>query len=88
MDEATSKAESLQYELLESKKTNIFLKQKLDEKGFANKRSQGSLNKKATQIKEQTEIEKLVKQFQVLTVEIGIQRTEAKQPIQAHDGKQ
>ena len=57
IDEATSKAESLQSELLESNKTNILLKKKLDEYDLANKWFQESLNKKATQIKEQTEIE-------------------------------
>ena len=60
LEEVTSKAESLQSELLESNKTNILLKKKLDEYDLANKRFQESLNKKAAQIKEQTEIEKLV----------------------------
>ena len=45
LDEAISKAESLQSELLESNKTNILLKQKLDEYDLANKRFQESLNK-------------------------------------------
>ena len=60
LEEVTSKAESLQSELLESNKTNILLKKKLDEYDLANKRFQESLNIKAAQIKEQTEIEKLV----------------------------
>ena len=60
------KAESVQSELLESNNTIILLKQKLDENDLANKRFQESFNKKATQIKEQTEIEKLVKQLQVI----------------------
>ena len=47
-----------------------------------------SLNKKAAQIKEQTEIEKLVKQLQVMRVEIDIQRAEVTQLIQAVDGQQ
>ena len=86
--EVTSKAESLQSELLASNKTNILLKKKLDEYDLANKRFQESLNKKAVQIKEQTEIEKLVKQLQVMRVEIDIQRAEALQLIQAVDGQQ
>ena len=88
LEEVTSKAESLQSDLLESNKTNILLKKKLDEYDLANKRFQESLNKKAAQIKEQTEIEKLVKQLQVMRVEIDIQRAEAIQLIQAVDGQQ
>ena len=61
------------------------MEQKLDEYDLANKRFQESLKKKAAQIKEQTEIEKLVKQLQVMRVEIDIQRAEA---IQANvDGQ-
>ena len=86
--ETTSKAESLQSELLESNNTNILLKKKLDEYDLANKRFQGSWDKKAAQIKEQTEIEKLVKQLQVMRVEIDVQRAEAIQLIQAVDGQQ
>ena len=88
LEEVTSKAESLESDLLESNKTNILLKKKLDEYDLANKRFQESLNKKAAQIKEQTEIEKLVKQLQVMRVEIDIQRAEAIQLIQAVDGQQ
>ena len=88
LEEVTSKAEILQSELLESNKTNILLKKKLDEYDLANKRFQESLNNKAAQIKEQTEIEKLVKQLQVMRVEIDIQRAEAIQLIQAVDGQQ
>ena len=88
LEEVTSKAESLQSELLESNKTNILLKKKLDEYDLANKRFQESLNKKTAQIKEQTEIEKLAKQLQVMRVEIDIQRAEAIQLIQAVDGQQ
>ena len=88
LEEVTSKAESLQSELLESNKTNILLKKKLDEYNLANKRFQESLIKKAAQIKEQTEIEKLVKQLQVMRVEIDIQRAEAIELIQAVDGQQ
>ena len=46
LEEVTSRAESLQSELLEANKTNILLKQKLDEYDFANKRFQKSLTKK------------------------------------------
>ena len=88
LEEVTSKAESLQSELLESNKTNILLKKKLDEYDLANKQFQESLNKKAARIKEQTEIEQLVKQLQVMRVEIDIQRAEAIQLIQAVDGQQ
>ena len=88
LEEVTSKAESLQSELLEANKTNILLKKKLDDYDLANKRFQESLNKKATQIKEQSELEKLVKQLQVMRVEIDIQRAEAIQLIQAVDGQQ
>ena len=87
IDEATSKADSLQSELLESNKTNIFLNKKLDEYDLANKRFQESL-KKAAQIKEQTEIEELVKQLQVMRVEIDIERAEALQLIKVVDGQQ
>ena len=86
LDEATSKAESLQSELLQSNKTNILLKKKLDEYYLANKRFQESLNKKAAHIKEQTEIEKLLKQLQV-RVEIYIKRAEAIQLVQTVDGQ-
>ena len=88
VEEVTSKAESLQSELLESNKTNILLKKKLDEYDLANKRFQVSLNKKTAQIKKQTEIGKLVKQLQVMRVEIDIQRAEDIQLIQAVDGQQ
>ena len=88
LEEVTSKAESLQSELLESNKTNILLKKKLDDYDLANKQFQESLNKKAAQIKEQTEIEKLVKQLQVMRVEMDVQRAEAIQLIQAVDGQQ
>ena len=63
------------------------LKQKLDEFDLANKRFQESLTKKTTQIKDQSEVEKLIKQLQIMRVEIDIQRTEAIQLIQAVDGK-
>ena len=44
LEEATSKAESLNSELLDSNRTNILLKQKLDEYDLANERFQESLN--------------------------------------------
>ena len=87
LDEATSKAESLKSELLESNKTIILLKQKLVEYDHANKRFQAPLNKKLTQIKEQTEIEKLVKQLLVMGLEVDIQRAEVVQLIQVVDGQ-
>ena len=87
LEEATCKAESLQSKLLEAIKTNILLKQKLDEYDLANKRFQESLTKKTTQIKDQSEIEKLIKQPQTMRVEFDIQRAEAIQLIQAMDGK-
>ena len=87
-EEATSRAESLQSELLQANKNNILLKQKLDEYDLANKRFQESLTKKTTQIKDQSEIEKLIKQLQTMRVESDIQRAEAIQLIQAVDGKQ
>ena len=87
LDEATSKAESHQSELLESINTNVLSKQKLDNYDLDNRRFQESSNKKATQIKEQTEIDKLKKQVQVMTVEIDIQRAEAIELTQAVDGK-
>ena len=64
------------------------MKQKLDENHLADKRFQESLNKRAAQIKEQTEIQKLVKQLQVMRVEIDIQRAEAIQLNQAVDSQQ
>ena len=88
LEEATSKAESLQSELLEANKTNILLKQKLDEYDLANKRFHESLTKKTNQIKDQSEIENLIKQLQIMRVEVDIQRGEAIQLIQAVDGTQ
>ena len=88
LEEMTSKAASLHSEVLESNKTNILLKKKFDEYDLANKRFQESLNKKAAQMKEQNDIEKLVKPLQVMRVDIDIQRAEAIQLIQAVDGHQ
>ena len=88
LEEVSSRAESLQSELLEANKTNILLKVKLNEYGLASKRFQESLTKKTNQVKDQSEIEKLIKQLQIIRVEIDIQRAEAIQLIQAVDGKQ
>ena len=60
----------------------------MDEYDLANKRFQESLTKKTNQIKDQSEIEKLIKQLQIMRVEVDIQRAEAIQLIQAVDGKQ
>ena len=88
LDEAASKTESLQSELLYSNKTNIFSNQKPDENDLANESFQESLNKKATKIKEHTETEKFVEQLQVMRVEIDIQRAQTIQLNQAVDGQQ
>ena len=87
LDEAATKAESVQTELLEANKTNILLKQKKDEYDIANKIFKESLNRKITQIKDQKEIEKLMKQLQTMRADIDIQQAEAIQLIQAVDGK-
>ena len=88
IDEVTSKTQSIQTELLEAKKTKILLKQKLDEHEIAYKKFQESSNKKITQIKDQNEKEKLLKQLQTMQEKIDVQRAEAFQLIQAVDGKQ
>ena len=88
LEEATSKVGSLQSKLLEANKTNILSGQKLDENDLANKRLQESLTKKTNQIKNQSEVEKLIKQLLFMRVEIDIQRAEAIQLIQAVDRKQ
>ena len=62
--------------------------QKLDEFDLVNKRLHESLNKKATQMREETKIQKLVKQLEVMRVKIDIRSAEAIQLIQAVDGKQ
>ena len=63
------------------------MKQKSDEYDLVNGRFQESLNNKAAQITEQTEIEKLVKQLHLKRVEIDIQTAEAIQLIQTVNGK-
>ena len=88
LEEAASKAESLQTKLLEANKSNFLPKQKLDDYDLANKRFQGSLTGKTNHFKFQAEIEKLVKHLQVMKVEVDIQRAEAIQLVQALDGKQ
>ena len=87
LEEATSKSESLQSEQLDANKTNILLKQKLVQYDLAKKRFQESLIKKTKQIKDHSEIEKLIKQLQIVRVENDIQRAEAIQSIQAVEGK-
>ena len=60
----------------------------MDEHDLVNKRFRESLTKKTTQVKDQSEIKKLIKQLQIMRVEIDIQRAEAIQLSQAVDGKQ
>ena len=74
LDETNTKAKSLQPELLEPNKTTIFLKQWLEEYDIANKRFHKSLNKKTTQMRRQSAIDKLVRQSQVLGVAVVFQR--------------
>ena len=88
IEEATSEAESLQFELSEVNKTKILLKQKLDEYDLADKSFQEYLTKKTNQIKDQSENEKLIKQLQNMRVEIDIQRAQVIQLLQAVNGKQ
>ena len=76
IEEATSKAESLQNQLLESNKTNILLNEKLDAFDVANKQFKEILDKKDTRLKDQANIDKLTKQLQIMRVEIDIQRAE------------
>ena len=64
-------------------KTNIFLERKHDEYDNANRSIQESLNKKTNQMKKQSEIDKLMKQLQVMRVERDIQKAEGDQLIQA-----
>ena len=52
---------------------------------MANKRFKEILDKKDTRIKDQNDTDKLVKQLQVMRVEIDIQRAEAIQLIQEVD---
>ena len=58
-------------------------KHKLDESDIANKRLQESLSKKTN--RKQSETDKLVKQLQIMSVEINIQRAEAIQLNEAVD---
>ena len=88
LEQATSKAESVQSEPLEANKIKILPKQKLLEYDLANKRFQKSLTKKTNQIRDQSEIEKFIKLLQLMRDEIDIQGAEAIQLIQAVDGKQ
>ena len=88
LEEATSKAESLQSKPLEANKTSVLLKKNLDDYNLANKRFQENLAKKTSQIKHQAESEELVTPLRVAKVEIDIQRAKAIELIQAVDGKQ
>ena len=88
LEEATSKAESLQCELLKTNKTNILLKLKTDDYDIADERFQESLTKKTNQFRVQAAVEKFVEYLQVMEVEIDFQRAEAILLIQIVDGKQ
>ena len=88
LEEATFKPDSFQSELFEANKTNILVKPKQDEYDLANKWFQESLIKLTNQIKDQSEVEKLIKQLQITRLEIDIRRAEAIQLSQAVDGKQ
>ena len=88
LEEATSKAESLQIELLEVKNAINLLTKKLDDYDLANKSFQESSTKKTRQITDQADVQKLVKQLNVLKDELAIQRAEAIQLIQFVDEKQ
>ena len=88
LKEATSTAESLQSELSEANKAKNLRRQKMDEYDLANKRFQETVIKKTNQIKDRSEVEKLIKPFQNMRIEINIQRAEAIQLIQVVDGKQ
>ena len=57
LEEATSKAESLQSQVLEANKIKILPQQKLDEYDLANRRFLKSLTKKTNLIKDQSEVE-------------------------------
>ena len=87
LDEATTKAESLQSKR-EGNKTNILLNEKLNTYDIATRRFQEFLNKETTQIKDQNEIEKLNKRLQVKRVEVDMKRAEAIQLIQPVDAEQ
>ena len=85
-DEATTKAESLQTEQLEANKTNILLKQKLDEYDIAIERFQESMNESYSN-KRPERNRKANQTTPSVRVVIDIQRAEAIQSIQAVDGK-
>ena len=88
LDEASTEAESLQSELLESRKTIILLKQNLEDSDLAKKRFHESSNKKTNQMKEQQKIDELVKQLHTMGVQFAIQPAVAIQLNQIVDGKQ
>ena len=64
------------------------LKQKLDEYDLAKNKIPRISNQKDKSDQRQSEDQKLIKQLQVIRVEIDIRRAEAIQIIQARDGKQ
>ena len=64
------------------------MQQKFEDYDIANKRFHESLNNKTNQLKQQSESDQLVKQLQVMNVEIDIHRAEPSQIFQALDGKQ
>ena len=76
LDEATSKTQSLQSELLEAKKTYILLR-KIDDYELANKRIHEPSTKKTSQVTDQAEFEKHLKQVEVMKVEIIFHCAEA-----------
>ena len=88
LEEATSKPESLHSEPLEANETNFLYKQKLDDYDLANRRFQKCLPKKTNEIEDLAEIEKHVKQLQIMKVGIHFYRAEAVQLVQVVDGKQ
>ena len=60
----------------------------MDDCDLESKRFQESLSENTSQFNDQAEVEELLKQLQVMKVEIDIQRAQAIQLIQVVDGKQ
>ena len=88
LEGVTSKTESIQSDRIEANKPKVLLKRKLDEYDLAKNTFQESLTKKTNQIKDQSEVEKFIKQLQIMRVEIDIQLAEAIQLIHVVDEKQ
>ena len=82
-----TKPDSLQSDLIESKKTNLHLKQELEEYEMAKQKFHEPMKKKTNQMEKQSKIGKLVKWLQVINVENDIQRAEAIHLIEAVNGK-